>query len=462
MYDCTIFGSGPAAYPIALGLVRKGYRVLVCEAGGETVTSKSQNIYMGRTVGDQYFRLDECRLRCLGGSSMHWGGLSRPLFDHDLTRTTSELSNWPIGINELRKYEQRVDQILEVPEKFWKRSFTQTFDEVNFQVVPITFDIMFQELKETYPNNFDYVLNTRLHQIKENRSNQATVSVFSGSIDVSSEVEAKKYVIAAGGIENSRLLLFSQETSPTLRELTSVGRYWMEHPSFRVADGLLTEKFPYEAITYSGEITLTPKEQYPEQLGIGNIGFRITPTEYSSTKQMIVDLSCIAPKLSSRIFDLFSKQLYCGIIVRAVWEQAPDVENRIELDWNDKDENGTPRVKLIWEKKDFDYKTVDVATNLLAEDFANNDLGRLRIRPEVRNRTNFSLADSIAGAHHMGGTRMSISPTTGVVDVDLAVHNFENLFISGSSVFPTGGFVNPTYNLMTLAFRLEEHLARTL
>ena len=58
----------------------------------------------------------------------------------------------------------------------------------------------------------------------------------------------------------------------------------------------------------------------------------------------------------------------------------------------------------------------------------------------------------------MGATRMHRDPRQGVVDEDCKVHGIANLFVAGSSVFPTGGFANPTLTIVALATRLADHL----
>ena len=67
-----------------------------------------------------------------------------------------------------------------------------------------------------------------------------------------------------------------------------------------------------------------------------------------------------------------------------------------------------------------------------------------------------------SGKHHCGTTRMSDSPTTGVVDSNCKVFDVDNLYISGSSVFPTIGHTNPTLNLVALSLRLADHLKEKL
>ena len=63
--------------------------------------------------------------------------------------------------------------------------------------------------------------------------------------------------------------------------------------------------------------------------------------------------------------------------------------------------------------------------------------------------------------HHMGTTRMAESPREGVVDADCRVHGTANLFVAGSSVFPSTGNANPTLTIVALALRLADHLKET-
>ena len=67
-----------------------------------------------------------------------------------------------------------------------------------------------------------------------------------------------------------------------------------------------------------------------------------------------------------------------------------------------------------------------------------------------------------SGCHHMGTTRMHPDPKQGVVNPDCRVHGLGNLFIAGSSVFPTSGFANPTFTILALSLKLAEHLKGVL
>ena len=64
--------------------------------------------------------------------------------------------------------------------------------------------------------------------------------------------------------------------------------------------------------------------------------------------------------------------------------------------------------------------------------------------------------------HHIGTTRMGTDPLESVVNADCKVHGYENLYVASSSVFPTGGFSNPTLTLLALCLRLSDHVKQLL
>jgi choline dehydrogenase-like flavoprotein len=66
------------------------------------------------------------------------------------------------------------------------------------------------------------------------------------------------------------------------------------------------------------------------------------------------------------------------------------------------------------------------------------------------------------GNHHLGTTRMSSDPKRGVVSANSQVHGISNLYVAGSSVFPTYGSSNPTLNLIALTLRLGDHLKKVM
>lgn len=62
------------------------------------------------------------------------------------------------------------------------------------------------------------------------------------------------------------------------------------------------------------------------------------------------------------------------------------------------------------------------------------------------------------GYHQAGTTRMSASPRDGVLDADLAVHGFSDLYVASGSAFVTSSQANTTFTILAFALRLADHL----
>ena len=101
-----------------------------------------------------------------------------------------------------------------------------------------------------------------------------------------------------------------------------------------------------------------------------------------------------------------------------------------------------------------------IAAELMAGEMARCGLGHAVLAPGLAEGTDEWEASLDMGFHQMGTTRMSNSPTCGVVDADCRVHGVDNLYMAGSSVFPTGGWANPTLTIVALALRLADRLQR--
>jgi choline dehydrogenase-like flavoprotein len=149
-----------------------------------------------------------------------------------------------------------------------------------------------------------------------------------------------------------------------------------------------------------------------------------------------------------------------GAIAFTRAEQAPNPESRVKL-IDEVDRLGLRRIALDWRLSRLDIETMRVANHLLGRELGRLNLGRLRL-PEWLEVENQGLANAPlqGGYHHMGTTRMADDPKRGVVDRNCRVHGTQNLYVAGSSVFPTAGFANPTSTIVELALRLADHLKR--
>jgi len=123
-----------------------------------------------------------------------------------------------------------------------------------------------------------------------------------------------------------------------------------------------------------------------------------------------------------------------------------------------RDALGMPRLALDWRLNELDRHTLARGAEVVARELTRAGLARVRVKPWVQ-EPGGPPPDKVGyGNHHMGTTRMSATPLTGVVDRDCRVHSVPNLYVAGSSVFPTSGLSNPTVNIVAVALRLAGHL----
>ncbi|MCP1316312.1 FAD-dependent oxidoreductase [Halomonas sp. 707B3] len=465
VYDICIVGAGAAGIAIAVTLVQQGHRTLLCEGGEASYSERSQAIYRGDIVGDPYIPLDDARLRYLGGSTNHWGGICRPLDAHDFTaKVATPETAWPITQEALAPYYASAATLLNLTPPHADYPVTGSgFERIYFSLGdPV-------RLKDKYApalhasSNVDYCLTANLVGLEshDGRVKRAKLRSFQSG---ECHVRARFFVLACGGIENSRLLLWlnQQSNGQLIRNATTLGRYWMEHPHASVGQALLFEP---QALGLDQEynVFLSPTPEILTKRQLLNCGLRLHRMNAEATQQLIKALSRDAPSLGEQLATWQAQgRVMHGVILRAAWEQEPRFENRVELG-TEVDEFGIPHSRLVWRQSALDRHTIRESMILLGEHLLNQDIGRLQLADWLAVQpVTMPSEGELAGRHHMGGTRMSHSAEQGIVNSDCRLFDQENMFVAGSSVFPSVGHANPTLTIVQLALRLCDHLDRQL
>ncbi len=146
------------------------------------------------------------------------------------------------------------------------------------------------------------------------------------------------------------------------------------------------------------------------------------------------------------------------LMLTAAVEQRPDPDSRIMLAERT-DRHGMPLSRIDWRVHEHEQHTVRRTAELVRHALARLPLPPPVLERWIRERMPFA-ADFRDNGHHIGTTRMSADPASGVVDAQCQVHGVRGLFVAGSSVFPTGGHANPTQMIVALAVRLADTLKR--
>jgi choline dehydrogenase-like flavoprotein len=134
---------------------------------------------------------------------------------------------------------------------------------------------------------------------------------------------------------------------------------------------------------------------------------------------------------------------------------VPNPDSRVLLS-DETDALGLRRVKLDWRLTELDKRSVTRGLEILGAEIGRMGIGRFKMLISDDAST---WPDDLEGAnHHVGTTRMHDDPREGVVDRNCKVHGIDNLYIAGSSVFPTAGIGTPTLMIVALALRLADHV----
>lgn len=497
----AVIGSGAAGITLARELAGHGRDVLLVESGGPEIEGQTQALYTAPNVGIPYYDLASCRLRYFGGTTNHWGGFCRANDPIDYVgRPEIGLPAWPISHETLAPYIARAARILEIDTKFFDpqaqlraRGLTdvklidqssQVLETKIFQIAQnIRFGPRFRAEIAANPN-IRPVEHLNVIEIVLDEAGQRVDHLVAVTLDGKKfTIKADRFVLCCHAIENARLLLASNARMPAGigNQSDMVGRHFMEHTHLFASRFIPSDKFP---MFYNREFldrfhlnaNLSISESAMREHGIMNYYCRFNPVDTEPLTQHAVW------RLRRRFWEPASADLYDdiatilsdfgGAVREAVInrgdethpryyrlehriEQFPNPDSRVRLT-DKKDKLGLRTIEVNWAFTDQDVKTLNTGQRLLAQELSALQLGRVEIEDidvaMLRER-------ALGHYHHIGTTRMAVDPAHGVVDINLKVHGVDNLFVGGSSVFPSAGYSGPTMMLIGMATRLADHLA---
>jgi choline dehydrogenase-like flavoprotein len=492
--DICIIGAGIAGISIALEWIDTPYKVILLEGGGFDYDEKVQELYEGKLTGRPYFPLMSSRLHYFGGTSGHWGGMCSTLDDIDFKkRDWVQDSGWPIDHEEISSYYPRSQPILDLGPCEYTVDYWQKKDPL-FVPLPFDKDVMWSKIwqfspptrfgkkyKETIVNAKNIHLYTYANVVDLNATQninsikQVTIKNYANKQHT---VRAKYYILACNAIQNARLLLASNKQVPkglgNANDL--VGRYFMEHVEIKSGELWLNNaaqlKLYQRNVKASAEIAISPQKQ--EELKVLNGTISLMPLEKSKEKlsniliwsqndprkslKSYVDYKTVPKSFESIMHRVLHSDYYKVFALYTRIEQEPNPFSRVTLN-NEIDSLGVPKVNLDWETTPLDKKTVREINKLLGQQVGKAGIGRVKLSDYLLDEKDDTLPSYTSGGwHHIGTTRMSENPKTGVVDKNCSVHGITNLFIAGSSCYPTGGSVNPTLTIVAISLRLSDYL----
>jgi choline dehydrogenase-like flavoprotein len=466
--DVCIVGAGAAGIAIARELAGSRLRICLLESGGLTLDGDTQALYRGTSMARKYFRLDEARTRYFGGSTNCWMGFCRPLDADDFEqRDWIPHSGWPFDRAALLPYYRRAQAVCQLGPFRYRGDECATPQRPQlafadgrvvtqcFQIAPTRFGEIYREeiagaadiACHLHANVVDIELGADARAVE-----QLQVRTLGGN---AFRVRPKVAVLATGGIENARLLLASQRGQPAGlgNHNDLVGRFFMEHPH------TLAGAFLPSAAAIRLGLYRPHQRGRVNELGILSLSAATRRRErlanFTTSLTGPGGLDPFERGLAAAVAGVDAAQAGAGkYVLSNECEQVPNPESRVELSY-ERDALGMNRVKLKWRLSPQDKRNLRRSHEILARELGRAGVGRLK--PGLTEADDWP-SDLTGARHHMGTTRMHPDPKRGVVDANGRVHGTANLFVAGSSVFPTSGSANPTLTILALALRLADHL----
>ena len=508
--DICLVGSGVLGLALCSHLLaHTNLRLILLESGGLGDSADDAAVPAELNSGDIDSGVADSRARGFGGSSQRWAGQALPFSANDLApRPYLNGAGWPLRIGDLAPYYAMATRFLGLDERPFSADLWNDPALSGLFAPASPLGLNFSKYsphpnlaplwRERIAASDRVICLTNAHashlEVDADRQRVSGVAIRSRQ-GRPGLVRAQRVVLCAGGVENPRLLLASDQVHPggLGNDHDLVGRYYQDHvgfygarlepldwPAFRH----LFSSFVHGRHKFVPKLQLTDAAQCSLQLlnVTGNLGVQLEETApvlglrrlYNDLRHGALgrhnlrDLKMLpqAPLESAKI-------LYTHVVQRRIRiprqsriflianaESEPLRDSRIQLA-AERDAYGLRRPRIHWLVSDRTRVALDAYFAEVKRVLEGAGIARVHRNPMLAETNDDWKSRGYSLYHHMGGTRMASRPEDGVVNPDGRVFAMPNLYVAGSSVFPTGSSSNPTFTALALSFRLAEHLAAT-
>ncbi len=509
--DVLIVGAGIAGILLGIRLRQAGVGVIILESGG---FSQSEEVHpLNRTIrlGQPYNGASNGRCRCLGGTSTIWGGALIPFAPSDLlARDYLDLAGFPVEPVEIDCYVPELEKIFGLDDGSYEEDFvaaTQIADYVptgdadfkaRFAKWPSfkkrNIATLFRELIQS-DDGLRIVLNSTAVKFDVDREKGVVRSVTGQHASGRTiDIVSRHCVICAGAIESTRLLLSldRQNDERFLSQSGALGHYFSDHISRAMASieaknvsrlnrlaGFRFVGATMRSLRFELQTDAQRREKVPN--AFGHISFKTDkPSAFDALRQFMRSRQMGAGASASELGEIIRDVPYLLELgfwrfahqqllwprpatydLHVVAEQMPHYDNRIALA-DETDIFGMPLAAIKWRVFDADLKPFFAYKCLFDAFWKRQGLERVGGLVWTDASTISDRSSQVDVFHPGGTTRMGADCNTAIVDPDLRVYNFRNLWTASTATFPSGGGANPTMTLMLFTLRLADRLSKTV
>ena len=431
-YDIAIIGAGAAGITLAHKFAEsRQLKVLLIETGGLEFNQKAAALSEVEAEGHfpaSHFSIHSQRI--FGGTTSVWSNMSSMLEERSFIN-----KEWPITFDAIKPYYEEATNIITLRDGSFEEPYSKFTPRNIIQYRPYYKSYKrstrmgkkyHSELEDS--KHVDVLLNSTCINIHQKNKGIESLLIRRTQEDGSDfTVKANKFILACGAIGNSRVMQISN-----IGDQLPVGQYLMEHPHFIDSGFIQVNKATLAPVIYTSKtihaFSLSDKFCLDNNLLNATISFK----DHKSEDKV-----------------LLGRQQDCFTSICSMRTEMPALASNKTFLLDEKDHWGLPKQKVIL---DLNYdKEARNIWKLFAREMLVSDIARLTEFDE-------KAVQVIGGGHLMGTTRMGTQTTTSVVDKNCKVHNIDNLYIAGSSIFSASCAANPTYSIVAFSLRLADYL----
>lgn len=459
-------------------------KVFILEAGSEKPgayydwfqTEPNESRYSGATHG---------RFVGLGGTSSYWGGALVPVSENELSS-----DGWPTEYLDLVNFSRQIEDFFDLDHKSYDIKNQSELSPVYSKRI-----IKFPRFKNrnvsrlihediSHSNEFSYVLNARATQFDFQNDLLSSVVICSPS-GHTRKIRARKFIVAMGALESTRMLLdiygknqklFEGKKLPQIRSL-------VDHVSIPI--GELTEfnfkdmnllfglkfdskgiyKVKYESnlshLNYSLDIRFAAVDKSPREL-VRNVMHSLQkrkPIEVKALLHLSTNTGFILKALLWRyLLKTVLESRNSKLIVNLIISQSADSDNFVRLG-STQDVDGIARLRINWSATSADTLQIFSAIQELQSIWSDTDLSKqCSLVLYDRNQVLQTINNTGGTLHPSGMIKIGNNPELNDLDLDLKVHGTKNLYCLSSGIFPTITTVNPVMTTLLFGCKLSENL----
>jgi quinoprotein glucose dehydrogenase len=512
--DVCIIGGGITAAMVAekVSELKPGTSIVVVEAGTRIFDLENrmkyrqrnldygENAWPGDFIDDQAATGIISRTMAVGGSALHWGGVTNRFSEEDLTLHSRYglAVDWPLTWADLEKHYCEAERRLGVSAELGAYAEDHPSQPYPMAPMPLSYNlivlkewaeksgILFNgtpQAKNTQPYGgraqcqrcntceicptgaryspdftFKQLLAANKIQLhdqtlvlklvksadgKRIESAQAVSEARSGGIV---EYRAKTFVLASGYTWSPHLLLLSDAANSS----GLVGKYMTGH-------AFIGGQIELDATLYPGmneQHSLISRKFFRCAADVPFVRHDLRVWESSAGRDP--RLKDAGGKLllgDAALADWRARTVRGAARVRAYYDVHPAAESALTLDPSKKNRWGDPLPVV--------RHVLDEKTQARKPATREHIVGLFNLLAKANNGRVLNVSEGNYLDHPSGGCRMGKDPKTSVCDSYGRTHDHENLFVAGSPTLPTGGCTNATVTFVALALRSVERIVNS-